>query len=188
MQRACRWGYRVAWWNANTSLLGIDGTVPTARRYPKDWDEVSWVKCVYSLRMNLQQPTAYINAYFLSLAATRETSFVHAISAAGVMYTLARNCSLGDLDSCGCDVSRNGKTGDLIYFKRNYLHCDSVPLCTSDLKNMFLAQAARVGCGGAVALMWISGRRSPNSTLTHRRQVKTPELLSTYITTPLDDW
>lgn len=35
--------------------------------------------------------------------------------------------------------------------------------------------------------MWISGRRSPNSTLTHRRQVKTPELLSTCTTTLLDD-
>uniref|UniRef100_A0A8C6TAM4 Protein Wnt n=1 Tax=Neogobius melanostomus TaxID=47308 RepID=A0A8C6TAM4_9GOBI len=43
--------------------------------------------------------------------ATRETSFVHAISAAGVMYTLTRNCSLGDLDNCGCDVSNNGKIG-----------------------------------------------------------------------------
>ncbi|KAM6923478.1 protein Wnt-8a-like [Xenentodon cancila] len=43
--------------------------------------------------------------------ATRETSFVHAISAAGVMYTLTRNCSLGDLENCGCDVPNNGKTG-----------------------------------------------------------------------------
>ncbi|KAF7199308.1 protein Wnt-8a-like [Nothobranchius furzeri] len=43
--------------------------------------------------------------------ATRETSFVHAISAAGVMYTLTRNCSLGDLENCGCDVSNNGKIG-----------------------------------------------------------------------------
>ncbi|XP_068181957.1 protein Wnt-8a-like [Antennarius striatus] len=43
--------------------------------------------------------------------ATRETSFVHAISSAGVMYTLTRNCSLGDLDNCGCDVSKNGKVG-----------------------------------------------------------------------------
>ncbi|XP_020782787.1 protein Wnt-8-like [Boleophthalmus pectinirostris] len=43
--------------------------------------------------------------------ATKETSFVHAISAAGVMYTLTRNCSLGDLDNCGCDVSKNGKIG-----------------------------------------------------------------------------
>ncbi|KAJ3588045.1 hypothetical protein NHX12_011639 [Muraenolepis orangiensis] len=44
-------------------------------------------------------------------SATRETSFVHAISAAGVMYTLTRNCSLGDLGNCGCDVSKNGKIG-----------------------------------------------------------------------------
>ncbi|KAI1898406.1 hypothetical protein AGOR_G00072010 [Albula goreensis] len=27
------------------------------------------------------------------------------------MYTLTKNCSLGDLDSCGCDNSRNGKIG-----------------------------------------------------------------------------
>ncbi|XP_056145789.1 protein Wnt-8a-like [Lampris incognitus] len=44
-------------------------------------------------------------------SATRETSFVHAISAAGVMYALTRNCSLGELASCGCDVSKKGKTG-----------------------------------------------------------------------------
>ncbi|MEQ2283654.1 Protein Wnt-8c [Ameca splendens] len=43
--------------------------------------------------------------------ATRETSILHAISAAGVMYTLTRNCSLGDLENCGCDVSNNGKIG-----------------------------------------------------------------------------
>ncbi|CAL8262720.1 unnamed protein product [Lota lota] len=44
-------------------------------------------------------------------SATRETSFVHAISAAGVMHTLTRNCSQGDLGNCGCDVSKNGKIG-----------------------------------------------------------------------------
>ncbi|KAK2849395.1 hypothetical protein Q5P01_009229 [Channa striata] len=43
--------------------------------------------------------------------ATRETSFIHAISAAGVMYTLTKNCSLGELDNCGCDESKNGKIG-----------------------------------------------------------------------------
>ncbi|XP_014864525.1 PREDICTED: protein Wnt-8a-like [Poecilia mexicana] len=43
--------------------------------------------------------------------ATKETSFVHAISAAGVMYTLTKNCSLGDFESCGCDDSRIGQTG-----------------------------------------------------------------------------
>ncbi|XP_015232672.1 PREDICTED: protein Wnt-8a-like [Cyprinodon variegatus] len=43
--------------------------------------------------------------------ATKETSFVHAISAAGVMYTLTKNCSMGDFDSCGCDDTRIGQTG-----------------------------------------------------------------------------
>lgn len=48
---------------------------------------------------------------FSQSTATRETSFVHAISSAGVMYTLTRNCSMGDFENCGCDDSRNGHTG-----------------------------------------------------------------------------
>uniref|UniRef100_H3BG32 Protein Wnt n=1 Tax=Latimeria chalumnae TaxID=7897 RepID=H3BG32_LATCH len=47
----------------------------------------------------------------LLLPPNRETAFVHAISSAGVMYTLTRNCSLGDFDNCGCDDSRNGQLG-----------------------------------------------------------------------------
>lgn len=47
----------------------------------------------------------------LCSTANRETAFVHAISSAGVMYTLTRNCSLGDFDNCGCDDSRNGQLG-----------------------------------------------------------------------------
>lgn len=66
--------------------------------------------------------------HFLSLAATRETSFVHAISAAGVMYTLTRNCSLGDLDNCGCDVSNNGKIGEV--FHQTNMHYASLVVCT----------------------------------------------------------
>lgn len=46
------------------------------------------------------------------LLATRETSFVHAISSAGVMYALTRNCSMGDFENCGCDNSRNGRVGE----------------------------------------------------------------------------
>lgn len=67
------------------------------------------------------------------MTATRETSFVHAISAAGVMHTLARNCSLGDLDSCGCDVSRNGKIGEVLFFF-NWHQLDGwVLLCASKI-------------------------------------------------------
>ncbi|MBN3302759.1 WNT8B protein, partial [Amia calva] len=48
--------------------------------------------------------------------ANRETAFVHAISSAGVMYTLTRNCSLGDFDnssSCKtvCSVLCTGGQG-----------------------------------------------------------------------------
>ncbi|XP_076877200.1 protein Wnt-8a-like isoform X2 [Brachyhypopomus gauderio] len=44
-------------------------------------------------------------------SSTKETAFVHAISAAGVMYTLTKNCSMGDFDNCGCDDSNAGKMG-----------------------------------------------------------------------------
>ncbi|XP_066505558.1 protein Wnt-8a-like [Hoplias malabaricus] len=44
-------------------------------------------------------------------SATKETAFLHAISAAGVMYTLTKNCSMGDFDNCGCDDSKAGKMG-----------------------------------------------------------------------------
>lgn len=47
----------------------------------------------------------------LFILATRETSFVHAISAAGVMYTLTKNCTAGDFDNCGCDDSKIGQPG-----------------------------------------------------------------------------
>lgn len=53
--------------------------------------------------------------FLLLIVATRETSFVHAISAAGVMYTLTKNCSMGDFDNCGCDDSRIGQTGTFLF-------------------------------------------------------------------------
>lgn len=70
---------------------------------------IECVPCFCPRRCWLRKPVMY----FLLFPATRETSFVHAISAAGVMYTLTRNCSLGDLDNCGCDVSKNGKIGEV---------------------------------------------------------------------------
>ena len=38
-------------------------------------------------------------------------SFVHAISTAGVMFTLTKNCSMGDFSKCGCDNSKVGQMG-----------------------------------------------------------------------------
>uniref|UniRef100_A0A8B9GX10 Protein Wnt n=1 Tax=Astyanax mexicanus TaxID=7994 RepID=A0A8B9GX10_ASTMX len=44
-------------------------------------------------------------------SATKETAFLHAITAAGVMYTLTKNCSMGEFDNCGCDYSKSGEMG-----------------------------------------------------------------------------
>lgn len=43
---------------------------------------------------------------------SREVAFVYAISSAGVVYTLARACSQGELDSCSCDPAKTGSSQD----------------------------------------------------------------------------
>ncbi|XP_046493395.1 protein Wnt-5b [Neodiprion pinetum] len=43
--------------------------------------------------------------------ASRETAFVHAMAAAGVVYSVSRACRDGQLSSCGC--SRSGRPRDL---------------------------------------------------------------------------
>ena len=48
---------------------------------------------------------------FLS-AGTREASFVHAISAAGVAHAVTRACSSGKLNKCGCDRTVRGPSKD----------------------------------------------------------------------------
>ncbi|XP_067422615.1 protein Wnt-8a [Emydura macquarii macquarii] len=62
-------------------------------------------------RWNCPESALQLSTHNRLRSATRETSFVHAISSAGVMYTLTRNCSMGDFDNCGCDDSRNGRVG-----------------------------------------------------------------------------
>ncbi|XP_043925612.1 protein Wnt-8a [Protopterus annectens] len=62
-------------------------------------------------RWNCPESALQLSTHNGLRSATRETSFVHAISSAGVMYTLTRNCSAGDFDNCGCDDSRNGQVG-----------------------------------------------------------------------------
>ncbi|KMQ85967.1 protein wnt-5b [Lasius niger] len=43
--------------------------------------------------------------------ASRETAFVHAITSAGVVYSISRSCRDGQLSSCGC--SRSSRPRDL---------------------------------------------------------------------------
>ncbi|XP_025773572.1 protein Wnt-8b [Puma concolor] len=71
-------------------------------------------ECKYQFawdRWNCPERALQLSSHSGLRSANRETAFVHAISSAGVMYTLTRNCSLGDFDNCGCDDSRNGQLG-----------------------------------------------------------------------------
>ncbi|KAL2093947.1 hypothetical protein ACEWY4_011259 [Coilia grayii] len=43
---------------------------------------------------------------------SREAAFVYAISSAGLVYTLTRACSQGELDSCSCDPGKKGTYWD----------------------------------------------------------------------------
>lgn len=71
--------------------------------------------CSYSqVHKYLDSDTCFLLCFVLfCFLATKETAFVHAISAAGVMYALTKNCSMGDFDNCGCDESKTGKNGKL---------------------------------------------------------------------------
>ncbi|CAL8262724.1 unnamed protein product [Lota lota] len=62
-------------------------------------------------RWNCPESALQLSTHTGLRSATRETSYVHAISAAGVMYTLTKNCSMGDFDNCGCDDSKIGQIG-----------------------------------------------------------------------------
>ncbi|MBZ3886759.1 Protein Wnt-8a [Sciurus carolinensis] len=61
-------------------------------------------------RWNCPENALQLSTHNRLRSATRETSFIHAISSAGVMYTITKNCSMGDFENCGCDESKNGKT------------------------------------------------------------------------------
>lgn len=53
----------------------------------------------------------FIQMYNVVFLANKETAFIHAITAAGVMHTLTRNCSLGHFNNCGCDESKLTNSG-----------------------------------------------------------------------------
>lgn len=113
-------------------------------------------------------------------AANREAAFVHAISSAGVMYTLTRNCSLGDFDNCGCDDSRNGQRGwQKIKPKRPK---SAKTFCSSSTDVCHVTrQAVTAGCGEAAATTWASARPSPSSSWTRWKRGRThgPPWIST---------
>ena len=69
---------------------------------------------------------AALGPYPVVSPGTREASFVHAISSAGVAHAVTRSCSSGELENCGCDRSLRGMSPEgfqvysfLYYFRIN---------------------------------------------------------------------
>ena len=56
----------------------------------------------------LEKWQAALGPYPIVSPGTREASFVHAISSAGVAHAVTRSCSSGELENCGCDRSLRG--------------------------------------------------------------------------------
>jgi len=63
-----------------------------------------------NLKKTLQEVDwqAAVGPYPVVSPGTREASFVHAISSAGVAHAVTRSCSSGELENCGCDRSLRG--------------------------------------------------------------------------------
>nr|AVK72279.1 Wnt8 protein [Xenoturbella bocki] len=80
---------------ASGAMLGMEEC-----RYQFQWD-----------RWNCPENSLPIFSMKALPEANKETAFVYSISAAGVMYMLTRNCSLGEFDRCGCDEAMDGGSG-----------------------------------------------------------------------------
>lgn len=44
-----------------------------------------------------------VETFVAVFAESREAAYVHAVSAAGIAYTVTRACSRGELNECSCD-------------------------------------------------------------------------------------
>ena len=104
----------------NTSLVSVDqqqaDTNDLVRKVQK---ELKSKKKKLNSKWN-----AALGPYPVVSPGTREASFVHAISSAGVAHAVTRSCSSGELENCGCDRSLRGMSPEgfqVELFLFNYL-------------------------------------------------------------------
>lgn len=115
---------------------------------------------------------------------------MHAISAAGVMYTLIKNCSMGDFDNCGCDDSKIGKMGKTLFINMNYTYLqlklfNAFRPITLDCS--LLSKVVVVGFGEAAVTMLTLEKESLKNSWTRWKMATTLALQSTCTTTKLVD-
>ena len=69
---------------------------------------------------NKSKWAAALGPYPVVSPGTREASFVHAISSAGVAHAVTRSCSSGELENCGCDRSLRGMSPEGFQVKKSF--------------------------------------------------------------------
>ncbi|KAI1888598.1 hypothetical protein AGOR_G00186810 [Albula goreensis] len=78
----------------------------------KDWIE----ECQYQFRNHRWNCSTMARDHTvfgrILLRSSREAAFLYAISSAGVVHTLTRACSQGELESCSCDPEKKGTSRD----------------------------------------------------------------------------
>jgi len=100
---------------------------------------------------------------------TRETSFVHSISSAGVAHAVTRSCSSGALGHCGCDrtVSGTSPTGF------EWAGCsDNIAYGNAFCKNFVDARERAKGAGANRALMNLHNNEAGRRTLEQNMRVQ----------------
>lgn len=85
-----------------------------------------------------------VNRVYLSYPDTREASFVHAITAAGITYSLVDGCNSGSIMDCSCHSTPPTYSTDKIGQEYQYYGCqDSVEYAFKKAKEYLDKKSSR---------------------------------------------
>ena len=70
--------------------------------------------------ISYRKNTPFVPTSFLKIKlGSREKAYLHAITSAGIMYSVTKACASGNLVECGCDHQLSDTRGKFIFFSRD---------------------------------------------------------------------